>query len=105
MLVVQGPPDMPLFLPGQAAEVMELALIGLVILIVLWPVMAAVARRIDRRGGEDPALRGDVEELRRRLADLESAQGHITELEDRLDFAERLLSQQREAARLPEPRE
>jgi flagellar biosynthesis/type III secretory pathway M-ring protein FliF/YscJ len=95
------PPDLPLFLPGQAGELIEVALLGLVALIVLWPVMVALARRIERRGGEDPALRGEVEELRHRLADVEASQGRIADLEERLDFAERLLTQQREGARLP----
>jgi flagellar biosynthesis/type III secretory pathway M-ring protein FliF/YscJ len=95
------PPDLPLFLPGQAGELIEVAIIGLVMLIVLWPVMVALARRIERKGGDDPALRGDVDELRARVADMEAAQHRIADLEDRLDFAERLLTQQREAERLP----
>ena len=54
---------------------------------------AAIAERV--RGGvrpaEDPALAADVEQLRGRLA----------EVEERLDFAERLLAQVREADQLP----
>jgi hypothetical protein len=36
-----------------------------------------------------------------RVADLEQMQARMLELEDRLDFAERLLAQQRDAVRLP----
>jgi flagellar biosynthesis/type III secretory pathway M-ring protein FliF/YscJ len=94
------PPSLPLFLPGQLTEVLEVAIVALVALVVLWPLMAALARRIDRRDGE-PALRGEVNDLRARLTELEAAQGRVADLEERLDFAERLLAQQREAARLP----
>jgi hypothetical protein len=56
------------------------------------PLGAAIADRI--RGGPpagESQLTGEVEHLRRRLADVE----------ERLDFAERLLSQAREADQLP----
>jgi F0F1-type ATP synthase membrane subunit b/b' len=57
------------------------------------PIGVAIAERI--RGGaapaEDPALAAEVDHLRGRLA----------EVEERLDFAERLLAQAREADQLP----
>ena len=43
--------------------------------------------------------------LRERVQELEVLQGRMMELEERLDFAERMLVQQREAGRLPEGRE
>lgn len=61
------------------------------------PLGRALADRLAGRsaGGETAAdleaLRGDVEELRFRL----------TEMEERLDFTERMLAQQREHDRLP----
>ena len=39
-----------------------------------------------------------------RLEELQRGQDRMAELEERLDFAERLLAQQREPARLPEDR-
>lgn len=45
-----------------------------------------------------------VVELEQRVADLESQQQRVFELEERLDFAERLLSQQRVQERIPEAR-
>ena len=45
-----------------------------------------------------------VVELEHRLADLEAAQQRMYELEERVDFAERLLSQQRGQERIPEAR-
>ena len=43
--------------------------------------------------------------LRERVQDLEALQGRMMELEERLDFAERMLVQHREAGRLAEGRE
>jgi hypothetical protein len=45
-----------------------------------------------------------VAELEHRLAEIEAAQQRIYELEERVDFAERLLSQQRGQERIPEGR-
>jgi hypothetical protein len=54
------------------------------------------------RGGKerlaDEAER--VEELERRVGELEARQQRVAELEERLDFAERLLAQQRDAPRV-----
>jgi hypothetical protein len=51
--------------------------------------------------GEVAALR--VDELESRVAELEAGQQHMLELEERLDFAERLLARQPDAARLSPP--
>ena len=64
-----------------------------------WGAARIAVRRMERRaglggGGAPPA---DVEE---RLASLEEATGRLAEIEERLDFAERMLARQREAGRL-----
>src|SRR5256886_6465345 len=51
------------------------------------------ARRQPPGQAADPELRADVDEMRQRLA----------ELEERVDFAERLLAKRREGERLPPP--
>ena len=53
-----------------------------------------------RRMAEDQGDREHVQELEARVADLEAAQGRMLELEERVDFAERMLSQQREPVKL-----
>jgi len=53
-----------------------------------------------RRMAEDQGDRERVQELEARVADLEAAQGRMLELEERVDFAERMLSQQREPVKL-----
>jgi hypothetical protein len=71
-----------------------IALVALAIgmaMILTGPIGVALAERIrGARAAGDPALAGEVEELRGRLA----------EVEERLDFAERLLAQAREADQL-----
>lgn len=46
-------------------------------------------------------LEAELRDIRGRLDESEHAQQRIAELEERLDFAERLLAQQREQAKLP----
>jgi hypothetical protein len=79
-------------LTGQDVIIAVALTLGLV-KIFRGPIGAAIAERI--RGGatpvEDPALAAEVDHLRGRLADVE----------ERLDFAERLLAQAREADQLP----
>jgi hypothetical protein len=58
--------------------------------IILWPVMRALARRLEGKGA-DPALREEVERLQHRLEDMDALQVRVAELEERVDFAERLL--------------
>src|SRR4051812_27191162 len=60
--------------------------------IILWPLMRALGRRLEGKGG-DSALRGEVEQLHTRLGEIDVLQGRIAELEERVDFAERLLAQ------------
>jgi NADP-dependent 3-hydroxy acid dehydrogenase YdfG len=52
----------------------------------------AIARRIEGKGAPDPALAERIEELEHRLADMEQDRLRVAELEERLDFAERLLA-------------
>jgi hypothetical protein len=79
----------------QMTELDVIALVALVIGLVkiFRPIGAAVGDRIRGRRAEvdDTALSAEVDQLRRRLA----------EVEERLDFAERLLAQSRETDQLP----
>ncbi len=61
-------------------------------------VNVTVRRLEGRHGGE--GLQQELAEMQSRLADLEAQQGRVMELEERLDFAERLLAQRREVERL-----
>ena len=78
------------------------------ICVVLFPVVVALAIRLvpksarGMKGLADGAER--MEELERRVVELEAGQQRVAELEERLDFAERLLAKQRDAERLGPPR-
>jgi hypothetical protein len=67
--------------------------------IILWPLVRAFARRLEGKSG-DPALRAEVDQLHARLGEMDTLQVRIGDLEERLDFAERLLAQNREPDRL-----
>lgn len=73
--------------------------------IILWPIMRAFGRRLEGKGAVDPALRGEVDQLQMRLAEVDTLHARITELEERVDFTERLLAQAQQPSRLGVPTE
>jgi hypothetical protein len=89
------PPDV--FAPFMLT--MTLILGAGVVLILRGPVGRALARRIEGQSGMAAELAGKVEELESRIAELELDRGRTAELEERLDFAERLLARQEPAPR------
>ena len=103
--VIAPLPPMPPMAPWMlmSPEAMVLTALGFFAAVVLitFPLVRALARRLEGRSARDPALAAEVEELRARVAELEQRQGTLHELEERIDFTERLLAQQREQARLP----
>jgi uncharacterized protein HemX len=108
---VQGAPPVPPVppLPGQELSVSGsldgwdavLALLAAAVLvgILLWPLVKAIARRIEA-GAAVAEARSELMGLQERVRLLEESQPRVAELEERLDFAERLLAQQREPDRL-----
>jgi hypothetical protein len=68
--------------------------------VILWPIMRAFGRRLEGKAGGDPALRSDVDHLHVRLGEIDALQTRVAELEERVDFTERLLAQSREPDRL-----
>lgn len=73
---------------------------------LLGPLMQALARRLEPKSGTDAGLTLEVDDLRGRVRELEQHQGRMLELEERLDFAERLLVRGRpEAPRVDTPPE
>ena len=87
---------------GFAIVVGVLGACGLTALGVLrGPVGQALARKIDRQEiGAGSAE--ELDQLHARLEQLEAGQSRFAELEERLDFTERLLTQQREPDQLRE---
>ena len=75
---------------GEFAKYLAFGFVGLGLL--FGPIGAAIARRIGgppAAAGVDPA---ELEEMRTRLGEIEAQQARMAELEERLDFAERLLA-------------
>jgi hypothetical protein len=64
-------------------------------------VLRVIRTGIERQRGASAAqeLEGTVRDLHQRVEALEQAGHQVAELEDRIDFAERLLARQRESGR------
>ncbi|MEO8636395.1 MAG: hypothetical protein ABI587_14065 [Gemmatimonadales bacterium] len=62
--------------------------------------ISVMARRANRDLADPSALADELADLRERVAESEMLRNRVAELEERLDFAERLLAQPREPARL-----
>src|SRR4051794_34849532 len=97
MMMLQGPvpptpPQVPfdpnlIFMnhggpPGSVLLIIIAALTATVI--ILWPIMRAFGRRLEGRGAADPALQADVEQVHARLAEMDTLQARISELEERV---------------------
>ena len=67
---------------------------------LLMPLIRAWAKRIEARG-HDAASSEELIQIRERLAELELSEVRMHELEERLDFAERLLAQRNEPLQMP----
>jgi hypothetical protein len=84
---------------GFAVPVGILGVVGGVV-VMLGPVGKAIAARISGRA-DTGLLPEEAEEILARLHELEQGQARIAELEERLDFTERLLARQKDQERLP----
>ena len=80
--------------------VMTVAVIFGLVQLTKGPVGQALARRIQGRAGEtDADVRAELADLRDQV---EALRGTLDEAQERLDFAERMLSQPRPLDRLPD---
>jgi hypothetical protein len=91
--------------PGETIALIAVLLAAVKI---FGPVGAAIGDRL--RGGRlepqtDHRLADEVDSLRERVGQLEQIQPRVLELEERVDFAERLLAQPRAPARIGDPAE
>jgi hypothetical protein len=114
-MMLQGPPpqippppfDPNLFIMngGAPALVMIVFLALAAATLILWPVMRAFGRRLEGKS-HDASLRADVEQLQHRLGEVDHLHQRIAELEERVDFAERMLARPPASAALPgDPRQ
>ena len=89
------PPD----IAARLIIMMTLIVGGGLVLILRGPVGRAMARRLEGSSGTAPELAARVDELESRVAELEQERARTTELEERVDFAERLIARQDQAPR------
>lgn len=84
-------PNLIFMQDGLSREIVTIVVFALVAAtIILWPIMRALGRRLEAKG-TDAALRSEVERLQHRLEEMDGLQVRVAELEERLDFAERML--------------
>lgn len=86
---------------------MLIPLAGMVTTVVLlFPIVKAGVRYLERRSGSHPmsdeiaGLREAVRSLQERLDSADMTDARVAELEERVDFAERMLAMHREAPQL-----
>ena len=82
-------------LTETGAILMVVVLFAIVAIKVLGPVARAWARKLEGKVG-DPELRAEVDNLRDQLAEMDGLGSRVQELEERVEFAERMLSQKRD---------
>ncbi len=85
-------------LEDMAAVVLLLG-VGLILATLIWPLIKAIARRIEG-GSAGAEVQAELEGLRERVRQLEEMQPRMLELEERVDFAERIVAKGREPDRL-----
>ncbi len=81
------------------AAVVLLLGVGLILATLVWPLIKAIARRIEG-GAPGAGVQAELEGLRERVRQLEEMQPRMLELEDRVDFTERIVAKGREPDRL-----
>ncbi|UCD24730.1 MAG: hypothetical protein JSW51_02090 [Gemmatimonadota bacterium] len=71
--------------------------------VLCFPLVAACVRYVERRGTRESnaqevdGLREDLRFMRDRLESLEASENRLSDLEERVDFAERLIARDHEA--------
>jgi len=84
---------------GAPVLVMIVGLSLVAATVILWPLMRAFGRRIESKG-TDQAVRAELEQLQHRLNDVDVLQQRVAELEERIDFTERMLARGQSPAAL-----
>ena len=85
----------------------SVAAAGIYFALLRGPVGRAIGKMLEGSAVPDEQLTERIEQLEDRVAELSNDQRSVAELEERLDFAERLLAQRGDAVpmRLPEARQ
>jgi hypothetical protein len=84
--------------PAEAFAMMVLFISGGGVLVLRGPLGKALAERISGRAAREDA--GPTQEIQQLQSELEDVKQRLGEAEERLDFTERLLAQQRQQSSL-----
>jgi hypothetical protein len=96
------PPGSEITLAGSLNDLAAVVLLlgaGLIVAALIWPLIRAFARRIEG-GAASAEMQAEMDTLRERVRQLEEMAPRMAELEERLDFAERMVAKSREPDRL-----
>jgi len=96
------PPGSEITLAGSLNDLAAVVLllgVGLILAALIWPLIRALARRIEG-GAPSPEMQAELDGLRERVRQLEAMQPRMAELEERVDFTERIVAKTREPDRL-----
>lgn len=87
------PPDVVVVGGGPPEEVILMVTLAVLTVgfFLLRPLFRAWARRIEG-GATSPELSADIEQMRERLQEVDILHQRVAELEERVDFAERVLT-------------
>jgi len=77
------------------------SIVGVSLAVILGPVGRALGRRIEGRSAADPKQIAMLEDLVTRVEDMTELRREVGELQERVDFAERLLAQRPDVIPLP----
>jgi len=77
------------------------SVVGLSLAVILGPVGKALSRRIEGKHAADPKQIAMLEDLVTRVEDMTELRREVGELQERVDFAERLLAQRPDVIPLP----
>lgn len=91
-----GPGSIPDWAPPFLAVVLSAGMVAWLAM----PLIKAWAKRIEGRAADTVTL-DDLAEMREHMAELDLTSARVQELEERLDFAERMLAQRHDAPPLP----
>lgn len=109
-VVVQAPPPPPEFAqifssgPPLAEVIMTVVAIAAALIaaiFILGPVARAFARRVEGRVPD--ALQDELEHMKGKVLDMDDLRARLAEVEERLDFTERILAQQPPPGQLRSP--
>lgn len=96
------PPGSEITLAGSLNDLAAVVLLlgaGLIVAALIWPLIRALARRIEG-GAASTEAQAELDGLRERVRQLEEMPPRMAELEERVDFTERIVAQGREPDRI-----